>query len=366
MTKSNHQFSAAIKALAEYEEIEAMLSDSAVHQDQAKARKLGRRYAALKQVVDAYKLWKRLDDDRRTALEFAKDDPYFAAEAENIVPQLNAARDSLHEVLIPRDEDDSKDIVMEIKAGAGGDESALFAGDLLRMYMKYSDKIGWKTEILDESSTEIGGYKDVTIAIRNPDTSAPPSAGVWANLKFEGGVHRVQRVPVTESQGRVHTSATGVYVYPEAEDDDGDIEIPDGDIRIDVFRAGGPGGQCVNTTDSAVRITHLPTGIVVSMQNEKSQIQNRAAAMKVLKSRLIAKKKEEEAAKNSDMRLNQVRTADRSERIRTYNFPENRIADHRTGFKAYNLDSVMDGNLDDVIKSCRELDDKNRLALANT
>ncbi|MDR2508563.1 MAG: peptide chain release factor 1 [Candidatus Ancillula sp.] len=358
------QFPAAEKALAEYEDIEKQLSDSAVHQDQSLARKLGRRYAALRQIVEAYRAWVTLEEDRLAALELAQIDASFAKEAEQLIPKLNDARAYLQEMLIPRDEDDVRDVIMEIKAGAGGEESALFAGDLLRMYLKFAERQGWKSQILDESPTDIGGYKDITVAFRNPNTDASMQEGVWANLKFEGGVHRVQRVPVTESQGRVHTSATGVYVYPEADDDDTDIEIPENDIRIDVFRSGGPGGQSVNTTDSAVRITHLPTGIVVSMQNEKSQIQNRAAGMKVLKSRLIAHKQEEEAAKNSNMRLSQVRTADRSERIRTYNFPENRIADHRTGYKAYNLDQVMDGALEDVVKSCIEQDEKHRLAQA--
>jgi peptide chain release factor 1 len=361
---SDSQFPAAVKALAEFDDIEKQLSDSAVHQDQALARKLGRRYAALKQVVEAYKTWKTLDDDRKTALSLASEDPMFADEAESLIEPLNDARDHLHAVLIPRDEQDSSDIIMEIKAGAGGEESALFAGDLMRMYMKYADKKGWKYELMEANETDIGGYKDITLAIRNPNTQAPPEEGVWAHLKFDGGVHRVQRVPVTESQGRVHTSATAVYVYPEVEADDTEIEIPQSDLKIDVFRAGGPGGQCVNTTDSAVRMTHLPTGITVSMQNEKSQIQNRAAALKVLKSRLLAKKLEEAEAESSDMMKSQVRTADRSERIRTYNFPENRIADHRSGFKAYNLDNVMDGALDDVVRSCIELDEKARLAAA--
>jgi peptide chain release factor 1 len=355
------QFQAAEDALREFKDIEHQLSNSEVHQNQALARKLGRRYAALRQVVEAYKQWRSLEDDRLVALELSGDDPVFAAEAEAIVPKLNAARERLQEVLLPQDEDDARDVIVEIKAGAGGEESALFAGDLLRMYLKYASTKGWNTQILDQSATDIGGYKDITLAVRNTNSQVAPEDGVWAHLKFEGGVHRVQRVPVTESQGRVHTSATGVYVYPEADDADDDIEISDNDLKIDVFRSGGPGGQSVNTTDSAVRITHIPTGIVVSMQNEKSQIQNRAAAMRVLKSRLIAKRQEEEVAKNSDMRLSQVRTADRSERIRTYNFPENRIADHRTGFKAYNLDGVMDGNLEDVVQSCIAMDKKNRL-----
>lgn len=355
------QFPKAEEALKEFQEIEVQLSDPAIHSDQNKAKKLGRRYASLGQIVGVYKVWKQLNDDRKTALELADEDPSFAEEAEAIVPKLNDAREKLQEVLLPRDEDDSSDIVMEIKAGSGGDESALFAGDLLRMYMKFADSKGWKCEVMSESLSDVGGFKDVSMAIRNPDTSAPPQDGVWANLKFEGGVHRVQRVPQTESQGRIHTSAAGVYVYPETDDDNEEIEIDQNDLKVDVFRAGGPGGQCVNTTDSAVRLTHIPTGIVVSMQNEKSQIQNRAAALKVLKSRLIAKKKEEELAKNSDMRQSQVRTADRSERIRTYNFPENRIADHRSGYKAYNLDQVMDGDLGPVVDSCIKADEQAKL-----
>ncbi|MDR1448579.1 MAG: peptide chain release factor 1 [Candidatus Ancillula sp.] len=363
MTSEDEQFPVAQKALEEFADIEQQLQSHDVLTDQNLARRLGKRYSALKQVVNAYKAWKTLNEDCIVARDLARTDPDFEDEVNEIVPKLNDARILLNNVLIPRDEDDTSDVIVEIKAGAGGEESALFAGDLLRMYLKYSEKRGWKTQIMDTTETDIGGYKDVTLAIRNTNLEIAPADGVWANLKFEGGVHRVQRIPVTESSGRIHTSATGVYVYPELEED-AEIEIDQNDLRIDVFRAGGPGGQCVNTTDSAVRITHIPTGIVVSMQNEKSQIQNRAAALKVLKSRLIAKKQEEEAIKNSDMRLNQVRTADRSERIRTYNFPENRITDHRSNFKAYNLDQVLNGDLDAVINSCIELDEKTRLANA--
>ena len=214
--------------------------------------------------------------------------------------------------------------------------------------------------MLNETWSDLGGYKDATIAIRTPGTVAPED-GVWAHLKYEGGVHRVQRVPVTESQGRIHTSAAGVLVLPELEDE-GEIEIDENDLRIDVYRSSGPGGQSVNTTDSAVRITHLPTGVVVSMQNEKSQIQNREAAMRVLKARLAQLKQEEQDAAAAEARKSQVRTVDRSERIRTYNFPENRIADHRTGYKSYNLDVVLDGDLGPVIASAIALDEQHRLA----
>jgi peptide chain release factor 1 len=262
-------------------------------------------------------------------------------------------------LLIPRDPDDGLDVIMEIKAGEGGAESALFAADLLRMYLHYAESKGWKTEILDRTESDLGGYKDVQLAIKG--SSPDPSQGVWAHLKYEGGVHRVQRVPATESQGRIHTSAAGVLVFPEVDEPE-EVEISQNDLKIDVFRSSGPGGQSVNTTDSAVRITHLPTGIVVSMQNEKSQIQNREAGMRVLRARILARQQEEQAAEASAARKSQIRTVDRSERIRTYNFPENRIADHRTGYKSYNLDQVMDGALGPVVDSCIATDEEARLA----
>jgi peptide chain release factor 1 len=248
---------------------------------------------------------------------------------------------------------------MEIKAGEGGAESALFAADLLRMYVQYAASRGWKTELLERNESDLGGYKDVQVAIKG--SSSDPSQGVWAHLKYEGGVHRVQRVPATESQGRIHTSTTGVLVFPEVDEPE-EIQIDANDLKIDVYRSSGPGGQSVNTTDSAVRITHVPTGIVVSMQNEKSQLQNREAAMRVLRARLLAKQQEERDAAASDARRSQIRGMDRSERIRTYNFPENRIADHRTGYKAYNLDQVMDGALDPIIESAIHADEEARLA----
>jgi peptide chain release factor 1 len=248
---------------------------------------------------------------------------------------------------------------MEIKAGEGGAESALFAADLLRMYIQYANSKGWKTEILDKNESDLGGYKDVQLAIKANTTD--PAQGVYAHLKYEGGVHRVQRVPVTETQGRIHTSAAGVLVFPEVDEPE-EVEISQNDIRIDVYRSSGPGGQSVNTTDSAVRITHLPTGIVVSMQNEKSQLQNREAAMRVLRARILAAQQEAIEAEQSAARKSQVRTVDRSERIRTYNFPENRIADHRTGYKSYNLDQVMDGALEPVVQSAIQMDEEARLA----
>jgi peptide chain release factor 1 len=254
---------------------------------------------------------------------------------------------------------DDKDVIVEVKAGEGGEESALFAGDLARMYMRYAERRGWTPQVIDAVESDLGGYKDISIAMKAKGVPEPGEAP-FARLKFEGGVHRVQRVPVTESQGRIHTSAAGVLVLPEAEDVD--VVIDANDLRIDVYRSSGPGGQSVNTTDSAVRITHLPTGVVVSCQNEKSQLQNKESAMRILRARLLAVAEEQAAKEASDARRSQVRTVDRSERIRTYNFPENRISDHRVGFKAYNLDQVLDGELDDVINACVAADQASRLS----
>jgi len=357
-------FAAARPLLAEHAEIEGALADPGVHADAGRARALGRRYAELGQVVGAYRAWEQARDDAEAAAELAAEDASFADELPALREAADVAAERLRRVLVPRDPDDGRDVILEIKAGEGGDESALFAGDLLRMYLRYAERRGWSTQLLGATETELGGYKDVQVAVKARGVS-DPAAGVWASLKYEGGVHRVQRVPVTESQGRIHTSAAGVLVLPEV-DDAGEVEIDPNDLRIDVYRSSGPGGQSVNTTDSAVRITHLPTGIVVSMQNEKSQLQNKEQAMRVLRARLLAAQAEAAAAEAADLRRSQVRTVDRSERIRTYNFPENRIADHRTGYKAYNLDHVLAGDLDPVVRSAIDADEAARLAAAGT
>ncbi|MBS6671405.1 MAG: peptide chain release factor 1 [Actinomyces graevenitzii] len=328
--------------------------------DPVALRKLGRRYAELGQTVAAYRDWDSLRQDLADARELAEADADFAAEIPALQDAEAQAADKLRKLLIPRDPDDARDVIIEVKAGEGGEESALFAGDLVRMYTRYAERMGWSTEVLSFTDSDLGGFKDIQVAVKAKGTVAPED-GVWAHLKYEGGVHRVQRVPVTESQGRVHTSAAGVFVMPEV-DDPGEIEIDPNDLRIDVFRSSGPGGQSVNTTDSAVRITHLPTGIVVSMQNEKSQLQNKEAAMRVLRARLLAEQAAQAEAEANAARLSQVRTVDRSERIRTYNFPENRIADHRTGYKAYNLSNVLDGDLGPVIDSAIVMDEAARLA----
>jgi peptide chain release factor 1 len=309
--------------------------------------------------VAAYREWKQIEDDLAAARELAEEDDAFAAEIPGLEQGLEETGERLRRLLIPRDPNDSRDVIMEIKMGEGGAESALFAADLLRMYLHYAESKKWKTEILEQTSSDLGGIKDVQLAIKG--NSSDPAEGVWAHLKYEGGVHRVQRVPATESQGRIHTSAAGVLVFPEVDEPE-EVEINQNDLKIDVYRSSGPGGQSVNTTDSAVRITHLPTGIVVAMQNEKSQLQNREAGMRVLRARVLARQQEELDAEAAAQRKSQIRTMDRSERIRTYNFPENRIADHRTGYKAYNLDAVMNGALEPVIDSCILADEESRLA----
>ncbi|MEV3977334.1 peptide chain release factor 1 [Nonomuraea sp. NPDC049758] len=341
--------------LKEYSELELQLADPAVHADQNKARTLGRRYSQLTPIVSTYRELDTAREDLTAAKELAGEDDGFAAEAAEIEERIPQLEEKLKHLLIPRDPNDDKDIIMEIKAGEGGEESALFAGDLLRMYLRYAERLGWKTEIIDTQPSDLGGYKDVTVGIK-----AKGDEGVWSRLKFEGGVHRVQRVPVTESQGRIHTSAAGVLVYPEAEEVD--VQIDPNDLRIDVYRSSGPGGQSVNTTDSAVRITHLPTGVVVSCQNEKSQLQNKESAMRILRARLLAVAQEQADAAAQAERKSQVRTVDRSERIRTYNFPENRISDHRVGFKAYNLDQVLDGELNAVTQALIDAEMAEKLA----
>ena len=345
--------------LAEHAELQEQLADPALHADPARAKKVNRRYAELSRIVHAHEAWLEAGDDLAAARELAKEDETFAEEIPALEEGLATAQERLRRLLIPRDPDDGRDVIMEIKGGEGGAESALFAGDLLRMYMQYAQSRGWKVELLDQNESDLGGYKDVQVAIKSNATD--PSQGVWAHLKYEGGVHRVQRVPVTETQGRIHTSTTGVLVFPEVDAPE-EVDINQNDLKIDVYRSSGPGGQSVNTTDSAVRITHVPTGIVVSMQNEKSQLQNREAAMRVLRARLLARQQEEQAAAASDARKSQIRSMDRSERIRTYNFPENRIADHRTGYKSYNLDQVMNGALEPIIESAVQADEEARLA----
>jgi len=347
-------FEAVEGMLSEHRELEGQLAAPETHADARLAKRLNQRYAQLSSVIAAWRDWQQLGDDLGAARELGADDPTFAAEAEELVGRLAAAEERLRRLLVPREATDDKDAILEVKSGEGGEESALFAGDLLRMYTRYAEARGWTVELIDATESDLGGYKSVTAAVKARGGAPAPGEAPYAVLKFEGGVHRVQRVPVTESQGRVHTSAAGVLVMPEAEQVD--VEVNDSDLRIDVYRSSGPGGQSVNTTDSAVRITHVPTGIVASCQNEKSQLQNKESAMRILRARLLAAAQESADAEASEARRSQVRTVDRSERIRTYNYPENRISDHRTGYKSYNLDQVLDGDLQPVLDSCTEAD----------
>jgi peptide chain release factor 1 len=335
------RFAKVNELLAEYESLEAQMADPSIHADQNKARSLGKRYAQLGPVIAGYRAYKLAEEDFIAGKELAEVDPAFASELAALESSKDEAAATLEELLLPRDPNDDRDVIMEIKAGAGGDESAIFAGDLFRMYSRFAEKQGWKVEVIDTTPSDMGGYKDMSIGIKSKGTPKPGQTP-YAKLKFEGGVHRVQRVPETESQGRIHTSAAGVLILPEAEEIDVDINM--NDLRIDVYRSSGPGGQSVNTTDSAVRITHVPTGIVVSCQNEKSQLQNKESALRILRARMLAAAQEEADRIASVERKSQVRTVDRSERIRTYNFPENRLSDHRVNYKANNLDSVMNGD----------------------
>jgi peptide chain release factor 1 len=345
--------------LAEHADIERQLADPALHDEPARARRLARRYSELAPVVELAAELDRVAGDLDAARELAVEDASFRDDVAEL-EQIHAdQRARLRTLLAPTDPDNSRDAILEVKAGAGGEESALFAGDLLRMYLRYAERRGWKTEVLDANPSDLGGYRDVSVAVKARG-GRQPGDGVFGRLRYEGGVHRVQRVPVTESSGRVHTSAAGVLVLPEAEDVD--VDVDPNDLRIDVFRSSGPGGQSVNTTDSAVRITHLPTGVVVSCQNEKSQLQNKESALRILRSRLLAAAREKAESEASAARASQVRTVDRSERVRTYNFAENRISDHRVGYKAYNLDQVLDGDLDAVLDALSAADIEARLS----
>ena len=351
----------------EHSRLQESMADPALHDDPTRARRVGRRYAELESVLSAAAQLDSTAADLETArelMELEDDDEELAAETEQLAARLASEREHLDDLLAPRDPDDARDVILEIKAGAGGEESALFAAEMLRMYRAYAETKGWRLEVLTSAESDLGGLKDITVAIASRTVSGPGD-GVYAHLKHEAGVHRVQRVPVTESQGRIHTSAVGVLVLPEADDTDESELLAEAmapaNLRIDVFRSSGPGGQSVNTTDSAVRITHLPTGVVVSCQDQKSQLQNRDQAMRILRTRLLDARRAEQEAQSSAARRSQVRTVDRSERIRTYNFPESRVADHRTGYKAGNLSQVLAGDLEEMIASSRDAERAARL-----
>ena len=325
--------------------VSELISDSEVIADRDRWRDLCREHSELSPIIDEYNRYKSylgtIEDDKalmeveedKELLEMLKAD---LAEAEK---NAGKSEEEIKFLLIPKDPNDDRNVIMEIRGGTGGEEAALFAGTLMRMYSMYADKEGWKLEILSSNATELGGYKEISFLIEGK--------GAYSRLKFESGVHRVQRVPETESGGRIHTSAVTVAVLPEVPEVE--FEINKNDLRIDVFRAGGPGGQCVNTTDSAVRITHIPTGVVVSCQDEKSQLQNKEKAMKILRSRIYEAMEEERNREIADERKSQVGSGDRSERIRTYNFPQSRITDHRINLTIYKLEQFLNGEMDEVI-----------------
>lgn len=329
-----------------YQELEALLSDPAVISNQPEFRKLSREHSDLSELVAAYRRYRKVLSEISENREMLAD-PDMKEMAEDELKGLEAEKEQLDAdirlLLLPKDPNDDKSVILEIRAGTGGDESALFAGDLFRMYSRYADANRWKVEIISASESERGGYKEIIASVEG--------TGVFAKLKYESGTHRVQRVPETEAQGRIHTSACTVAIMPEAEDVDIDIR-PD-DLKIDVYRSSGAGGQHVNTTDSAVRITHIPTGTVVACQEERSQIKNRATAMKVLKTRILDTIQQAQDSKLAADRKQQVGSGDRSERIRTYNFPQGRMTDHRIGLTLYRLDSIMTGDIAEITDTLR-------------
>ena len=343
----------------QYDDLERMLADPAVTSDGQRYQEIAKRHAELSEVVATYRRHRELTGDLGAAREMAKeatgeDRELMQGEVEDLTRRVAELEEQLKVLLLPKDPNDDKDVIVEVRAAAGGDEAGLFAGELRDMYRRYAERQGWSTETMSESGQGIGGVKETIFEVRG--------RGAWSRLKHESGVHRVQRVPVTESQGRIHTSTASVAVLPAAEE--ADVEVDPNDLRIDVFRSSGPGGQSVNTTDSAVRVTHEPTGLVVSCQDEKSQHQNREKALRILRSRLLQAEQERLAQERADARKGQIGSGDRSEKIRTYNFPQSRITDHRINLTVHNLDDVLGGELDEIVAALTQAERATRLAEA--
>jgi peptide chain release factor 1 len=331
---------------ARFEQVERELADPATAADLDVLRKLGKEHSDLKTVIERWREYRQVSSDLDEARSMlggstGEERTYLQKEINEAEARASVLEGELFTALLPKDPNDDRDVIVEIRASAGGDEAGLFAADLYRMYTRYAEDKKYKTEVLNSNPTGINGYKEVTFAVKGN--------GAYSKLKHEAGVHRVQRVPVTESQGRIHTSTASVIVLPEA--DEVEVNIDPNDLKIDVYRSSGPGGQSVNTTDSAVRIKHLPTGVEVACQDEKSQLQNREKALRILRSRLLQIEQDRQAQEMSDQRRSQVGTGDRSERIRTYNFPENRVTDHRINYTVYRLAEILEGDLDDLIET---------------